>query len=543
MEFLRRFNISTRLMFILAVVIVFTVFNAALSIKVERDTLYEERGNTVRLLVDSTYSLVSHYYDLFKQGMPEEEAKKQAIAVIQQLRYEGNYFWVNDSKGVMVVHGAKPSLNGKNLWNLEDPKGNFVFQNITKAANKAPEGGFANYYWPKPGFDDPVEKISYAKRFEAWDWIVGSGSYVDDIEDAVWNHAITIGIETLIGLALILMALSWISRSIRIPLKKVSLAMQNIVSGDGDLTKRLPDNGNDEVANISRYFNQFSQQINNIILQAKDASSQILLSNDAIQEISVNTLSLTTRQDSQSTVAKNNAEQMELAINKVAENAEAASNAANDANNHAQSGYQTMDVTQRKVVDLTENIKTSCEVIENLQAETDSIGSVLEVIQGIAEQTNLLALNAAIEAARAGEQGRGFAVVADEVRTLASRTQESTEEINAMISRLQEQALSAVNVMKLSNKESQETLSSTESASESIKSITSAVATINNMNQNIVDSIHQQRQSSKDISDSIGNITQSALGITANSDKVRQTAAELKQSSETLDAMLSGFKS
>lgn len=543
MEFLRRFNISTRLMFILAVVIVFTVFNAALSIKVERDTLYEERGNTVRLLVDSTYSLVSHYYDLFKQGMPEEEAKKQAIAVIQQLRYEGNYFWVNDSKGVMVVHGAKPSLNGKNLWNLEDPKGNFVFQNITKAANTAPEGGFANYYWPKPGFDDPVEKISYAKRFEAWDWIVGSGSYVDDIEDAVWNHAITIGIETLIGLALILMALSWISRSIRIPLKKVSLAMQNIVSGDGDLTKRLPDNGNDEVANISRYFNQFSQQINNIILQAKDASSQILLSNDAIQEISVNTLSLTTRQDSQSTVAKNNAEQMELAINKVAENAEAASNAANDANNHAQSGYQTMDVTQRKVVDLTENIKTSCEVIENLQAETDSIGSVLEVIQGIAEQTNLLALNAAIEAARAGEQGRGFAVVADEVRTLASRTQESTEEINAMISRLQEQALSAVNVMKLSNKESQETLSSTESASESIKSITSAVATINNMNQNIVDSIHQQRQSSKDISDSIGNITQSALGITANSDKVRQTAAELKQSSETLDAMLSGFKS
>lgn len=542
MDLLRKLHISTRLWLIVVGAAALTIMSTAFALKTERDILYSEKGNSVQLLVDGAHSLVSHYYDLMKSGMPEAEAKAAAIAAIQKIRYKGNYFFINDLDGVIVVHGAKPSLNGKNLWTLKDPKGNFVFQELTAAAKSDKEGGFANYFWPKPGFEDPVEKVSYAKLFVPWGWVVGTGAYVDDIETTFSNNVIDSVIYTGAGLIAILLVLYGIIRSIRDPLQRVADAMSNISSGDGDLTQRLPEHGKDEITGIAVSFNTFVEQIQDIIVQSKEASSTILKSSENIQNASGNTRVLTERQREQSAAAKQNAEQMEDAINHVADNAHSASDAANDANQHAQSGFSTMKVTQEKVVALADNIKQSCSVIENLQAETDSIGTVLEVIQGIAEQTNLLALNAAIEAARAGEQGRGFAVVADEVRTLASRTQESTEEINNMISRLQDQALSAVNVMTASNKESEETLESAESAAQSIKSITEAVSTITQMNKNIVDAIEQQRTAAHDISDSIGTISESSTSIASNAGTVGETTSDLRQGSESLDRMLARFK-
>lgn len=542
MDLLRKLHISTRLWLIVAGAAAVTVMSTAFALKTEREILYSEKGNSVQLLVDGAHSLISHYYDLMKGGMPEAEAKAAAIAAIQKIRYKGNYFFINGLDGVIVVHGAKPSLNGKNLWTLKDPKGNLVFQELIAAAKSDKEGGFANYFWPKPGFEDPIEKVSYAKLFVPWGWVIGTGAYVDDIETTFNNNVINSVIYTGVGLTVILLVLYGIILSIRDPLQKVTDAMSNISSGDGDLTQRLPEHGKDEITGIAVSFNTFVEQIQDIILQSKDASSIILKSSESIQNTSSHTRALTERQREQSAVAKQNAEQMEGAIDHVADNAQSASDAANDANQHAQSGFSTMKVTQEKVVALADNIKQSCGVIESLQAETDSIGTVLEVIQGIAEQTNLLALNAAIEAARAGEQGRGFAVVADEVRTLASRTQESTEEINNMISRLQDQALSAVKVMTASNKESEETLESAESAAQSIKSITEAVSTITQMNKNIVDAIEQQRTAAHDISDSIGSISDSSTSIADDTGSVGETTNDLRQGSESLDRMLARFK-
>lgn len=542
MNILRRIDISTRLWIIMGVFLLSAMISMGFSIQNERSMLYEEKRNSVQLQVSNAYSLLSHFYELSKTTMTKQEAQQAAIDALQALRYGENYFFINEPNGLVVVHGSKPKFNGKNLWGLKDPNGKFIFQRLIKAAQSDPKGGFADYDWPKPNSDAPVSKTSYAKMFAPWNWVVATGAYVDDIEAKFWESFMSGVIKMLINAVIVLIILFAIGRSIRLPLKEVSDAMTNISSGEGDLTQRLPSKGKDEISGIALSFNTFVEQIQNIILESKDAANSIITSSDTIYQTSSNTREITGQQRDQSTVAKNHAEQMVEAINQVAENAKSASQATTDANHHAKSGFNTMGLAQEKVTSLAGNIKQSRDVIENLQAETDSIGTVLEVIQGIAEQTNLLALNAAIEAARAGEQGRGFAVVADEVRTLASRTQESTEEINTMISRLQEQALSAVDVMKRSNQESEDTLQSTQSAAESIKSITEAVEKIDQMNLNIVDSIEHQREWATDISNTISALSDSSSKIASNSGTVRETTSHLKNGSESLGRMLSRFR-
>ncbi len=543
MNSLRNISIHARLWVILSASVICVLLTQLQAMKHVYDTISNAKQQAVKQQVDSAYSLIEHYYQLSQQGMVAAEAQTQAKEAIRELRYSGNeYFWINDSAPIVIAHGAKSELEGKNVNDIQDANGLYLFREIVKAAKSKPEGNYVHYYWPKAGSSDPVSKVSYVKQFKPWDWIVGTGVYTDDIMTSFWHSTTGLNITSFIFIVLLVAVIILISNSIRHPLQVITQAMGGIARGEGDLTERLPTKGQDEVTNIAQSFNTFIGQIHKVVSESKTASELLAQLTREIATVSSETHRLTNDQLQQTDLAATSSNEMSQTIHEVAGNAERAAAAAREADDNARRGMKTMQTMQQSIGSLAADIQSSCEVIQGLQSETDAIGSVLDVIHSIAEQTNLLALNAAIEAARAGEQGRGFAVVADEVRTLASRTQESTEEINKMISRLQDQAASAVHSMEENVKNSESTSVTSQQALDAISTISTAVSTITKMNLSIASAVEEQSAAANEISGNVVRIAESSGHIADNMVKTDQYGQKLSDSSEALVRLIERFR-
>ena len=543
MNWLRSFSIRARLWLLLATSIVCVLIVQLIDISSSHDKLLEARQRTVQQQVESSYSLIAHFHGLQQQGMSKQQAQKLAGDAIRDLRYGDNdYFWVNDSQHVVIVHGAKSSLEGKKLDQLKDPNGLYIFREIVNVARASTNGGFVDYFWPKAGSEEPIAKTSFVKRFPQWDWIIGSGIYIDDVEAVFQKNMLDMVITSAVIVALLLAIMMLISSSIRVPLHRVSTAMDEISRGEGDLTQRLPASGNDEVTEIAASFNKFVEQIQKLVSEVQSTSTHVIDGTERIIRCSGKIRTLTDCQLQQTDMAATGSEEMTQTIKEVAGSAEGAADSARTADESARSGMTIMQDTQHQIASLADDMRSSQEVIQGLRSETESIGSVLDVIRGIAEQTNLLALNAAIEAARAGEQGRGFAVVADEVRTLASRTQESTEEIHSMISRLQDQSAQAVSAMERSAESSVTTSEMSQQAAETIALISDAVSNITEMNLSIASAVEQQSVAANEINGNIVQVVESTQGINKAMQNAESETAELSAVSQELKDLVSRFK-
>ncbi|MBV1919250.1 MAG: hypothetical protein KUG73_01095 [Pseudomonadales bacterium] len=226
---------------------------------------------------------------------------------------------------------------------------------------------------------------------------------------------------------------------------------------------------------------------------------------------------------------------MTTAVHEASQNAATAAQAARDANNEADSGQKVVNSVTTSIHSLADEVERAASAIQKLEEDSESIGAILEVIRGIADQTNLLALNAAIEAARAGEQGRGFAVVADEVRTLAQRTQEATEEINDMIARLQEGSSNAVKVMAEGRKQAELSVEQASKAGESLSAITSAISSISDMNEQIASAVEQQTTAADNISASLNRMSESTIDSTRHNEDLQRLNQEMESAISELD--------
>lgn len=328
-------------------------------------------------------------------------------------------------------------------------------------------------------------------------------------------------------LALGLAVAWWLSRSIVVPLGQTVARLNDIASGGGDLTQRLAVGGGRELAELGSAFNGFIDKIRELVQQVAAATAQLAAAAEHLSATSTETSSQVQRQQSETDQVATAMNEMAATVQDVARSASEAARSAQQTDEEANAGRLVVQQTVDSIQVLAAEIEDAAGVIMRLSADSEEIGKVLDVIRGIAEQTNLLALNAAIEAARAGEQGRGFAVVADEVRTLASRTQASTQEIQQMIERLQGNAGSAVDAMEKGRTRARDSVAHASRAGESLHAITEAITTISDMNTQIASAAEQQSAVAEEINRNVANISSAV-------DETARGASQLSGSSEDL---------
>jgi methyl-accepting chemotaxis protein len=544
MAFLRKFTIRKRFILLLAFIIASLVTLSSISLFQGYQSLLQQKYTANQQLVETAYGVVEHFHQQQNDGLlNEEEAQKRAIEVLTSLRYDNtNYFWINDYTATMIMHPIKPSLIGKNLSGLKDIDGTTFFQDMVNVATEKGEG-FVPYKWPKPGVDDPVKKISYVKGFTSWQWIIGSGTYLDDV-DVTFSSQRNILLASAIIVVLIIILLGYlIGKSIIVPTNEASNLMKDISQGEGDLTRVLDDNAQDEISRLAHYFNEFTKKMRDSLGDVANNSNIVLSHAQSVADSSESAQSLTQNQNDITTQVATAMEQMTSQIHDVSSNANAAEQAANDARNNTNQGKEIISSTIDQMQSLSTNIDDVSQVVASLAAESDNIGSVLDVIRGIAEQTNLLALNAAIEAARAGEQGRGFAVVADEVRALAAKTADATHQIGEMLNQISNETSETTSVMTTIVQQTNSVVNTMTDLSLSLADIDQLMADSSAASDQISHALQEQDLAAAEISTSVISLHDFLVDKSSETRNVSTQAQTLSNSTESIFVHLSEFDS
>ncbi|MGL4447087.1 MAG: methyl-accepting chemotaxis protein, partial [Shewanella sp.] len=439
----------------------------------------------------------------------------------------------------------------QNKLDMTDPRGTKITVGLLNAAQRG--DGHFSYYFKKPNTTEQIEKISYVTMIPGTDWMIGTGAYIDDIDAAVADYRQTIT-EQLSGLSLQLLLIGivltggscfviiLVANRMVLPIKNMADNLNDIAQGEGDLTKRLTVNGADEIAQLGQSFNLFVDKLQTIIGDVADATAKVTNAAHAIH-------AQTKVMSSQLISHNNETDQVVTAItemsstaSEVAQNTTQVAEATQAATGDVANAQRCVDASLEEIATLMEQINHAAGSIQSLSAQSQKINSVLSVIGGIAEQTNLLALNAAIEAARAGEQGRGFAVVADEVRSLASRTQASTLEINEMLSALHKLVSQAVKTMEESQQSCVRSVNSSRAISESLGSVTSAVTAINDMSTQIATAATEQSSVTEEINRNVYAIQEIVNDLLKSSEDAARVSQTVSVEGVSLGKLVGQFR-
>ena len=441
---------------------------------------------------------------------------------------ESGYLILVDEKGTILADSKTPKNNFKNINSLNSP----LFKTLAKNPQKS--------HFKTEHLGTDINVAIYTSNTLKWRFVGVINS--DEILAPAYDMSMTIIFIALVMVAIFISMGVWLANRIVLPINNVANGLRDIAQGDGDLTKRLAVDGRDEVSELAQWFNQFLDSIHQLVVDIKSCATTL---NETANEsgIKIADIKASSHQQEQSLDNANHLiDSMTNTAHQTSTDCQESSMTISKTEEYSQKGNALISITVNEVSSLNQTLSDSSQSMQLLEQESENITKILDVIRSIAEQTNLLALNAAIEAARAGEQGRGFAVVADEVRTLAQSSRSATEEIDKVLMNLLEKTRDVSQQMSVNVEQSKDTIEKIEQANQSFNEIGSLITEMKTHISRITNAADQQCNSSDMINSDISGINQSAKGIANTADNLAEGSNDLLVLSKDLTGLVGRFQ-